>query len=75
MRYELVCGLWRVTVSEGHRELKTFTFADAFKIEAMAERGRTFKDLAARQGFESGISNGLGRCDLHLTDAQYRRLR
>ena len=59
----------------GRRELRTFPFGDSGKAAVMAERGNAFQDLAARQGFEYGLSCGLGRCDLWLTEEQYARLR
>jgi hypothetical protein len=59
----------------GRRELRTFPFGDSGKVAERAERGNAFQDLAARQGFEYGLSCGLGRCDLWLTEEQYARLR
>ena len=45
------------------------------KVAERTERGNVFQDLAARQGFEYGLSCGLGRGDLWLTEEQYARLR
>ena len=59
----------------GRRELRTFPFGGSGKVAERAERGNAFQDLAARQGFEYGLSCGLGRCDLWLTEEQYARLR
>jgi hypothetical protein len=59
----------------GRRELRTFTFGDSGKVAERSERGNAFQDLAARQRFEYGLSCGLGRCDLWLTEEQYARLR
>ena len=59
----------------GRRELRAFPFGDSGKVAERTERGNAFQDLAARQGFEYGLSRGLGRCDLWLTEEQYARLR
>jgi len=75
MRFEKVFDSLRVTVSEGRRELRTFPFGDSGKVAEMAESGNAFQNLAARQGFEYGLSCGWGRCDLWLTEEQYARLR
>jgi len=42
-RFEKIFDSWRVTVSDTRREIRTFTFGDSFKVEAMAERGNAFK--------------------------------
>ena len=59
----------------GRRELRTFRFGESGRVAETSERGNAFQDLAARQGFEYGLSRGLGRCDLWLTEEQYARLR
>jgi len=59
----------------GRREQRAFPFGDSRKVAERAGRGNAFQDLAARQGFEYGLSCGLGRCDLWLTEEQYARLR
>ena len=68
-----VClAIRRMTVSEGRRELRTFTFGDSGKVAERAVRGNAFQDLAARQGFEYGLSCGLGRGDLWLRKSSMR---
>ena len=77
MRFERVLGLWRVSFTPlGISDrLRDFTFSDGRKIEEMAERAGALRDLAAKQGLDVGLRNGLGGVELKLTPEQFDKLR
>ncbi len=47
-------------------QLRDLTFADGLKIEEMAQRAGALRDLAAKQGLETALRNGLGGMELRL---------
>ncbi len=77
MRFEKVLEVWRVSLSCAGRELRSFTFADRYKVEEMAERGAAFKTLEDRQAVEYALGHApyMGVCDLRLTDEQMAKLK
>ena len=75
MRFELVLGVWRVTLKAPGPPLREFRFADDSKIEEMARRGNGLGTLAALQGLEAGLRQGLGGIELRLTNGQLAALR
>ena len=77
MRFERVLGLWRVsfTTLGSSDRLRDFTFSDGRKIEEIAERAGALRDLAAKQGLDVGLRNGLGGVELSLAPEQFDKLR
>jgi hypothetical protein len=77
MRFERYLEGWQVFLTVGNRPLRTITFGDSFKIEAMAEKGGAFKCLADRQAVEYALNNPphVGVCLLNLTEEQMMWLR
>jgi hypothetical protein len=53
---------------------RTFTFADAEKIRALARKGEAWGDSESRQMLEHAIEKGRGGCYLRLTPGQYHSL-
>jgi hypothetical protein len=54
---------------------RKFVFTDPEKIKELAKRGEARGNSESRQMLEHGIENGRGGCYLHLTPAQYKKLR
>lgn len=77
MRFERVLGLWRVSFTPlgSSDRLRDFTFSDGRKIEEIAERAGALRDLAAKQGLDVGLRNGLGGVELSLAPEQFDKLR
>ena len=74
MAFERSLDVWRVTL-RGPGRMRVFTFAENSKLEQMAERGKAFRTLADRQGFEQGVRQGRGGVTLHLTRSQLAAVR
>jgi hypothetical protein len=55
--------VWRVALSDmsGNSRIRDFTFAGSDKIEALAERGGSMRDLAAKAGHRAGHPQPGGR--------------
>ncbi len=77
MRFERVLDCWRVsfTAMGSSDKLRDLTFTDGLKIEEMAQRAGALRDLAAKQGLEMALRNGLGGMELRLTEDQYGKLK
>lgn len=74
MKFEKVFDAWRVTLTQGSRELRVLTFVDPEKVALMAERGDAMRTLADRQAVEFALYHApfLGICELRLSDEQLK---
>jgi hypothetical protein len=77
MRFEKVFDSWRVNfiVFGGNEDLRELTFADDWKVQALAERAGALRDLASKQALANALSHGLGGIELQLTPEQFDLLR
>jgi hypothetical protein len=77
LKFEKLFDSWRVNfiLFGGNADLRELTFADDWKIQALAERAGALLDLAWKQALANALSHGLGGIELQLTPDQFDRLR
>lgn len=67
---------WRVSFVCMAQELpmREFRFTEFAKVEQLAERAGALRDLACKQGLETGQDKGKGGILLNLSDEQFQRV-
>jgi hypothetical protein len=77
MQFEKDDRGWQVSFHDlkaSRVRFRTFTFAEAAKVEEMVARTATRMVVADWHAFEIGLTSGSGAVTLTVTEEQYRKL-